>query len=214
MPIMKTVQADNGVTINYHRATRLEVDLVANIALVQVNSHASEDAALSGLPVAWQWRINVPVEQLAGDGATLVGEVEGALIMLETSPFNGGSRIADHADTIDSARGRAWIAVKAARAAAESGNFTYDGGEYQINVGQVNGGVTMAMLAKSAGQPYSVTWTLADNTRRDLDADGMIALGVTMGQHIDAIYATGRQLRDQIDAATTIEAVEAIAWPA
>jgi hypothetical protein len=69
-------------------------------------------------------------------------------------------------------------------------------------------------LAKSAGRPYSIVWTLTDNSRRTLDGDQMTALGVAMGAYVDGIYATARALRDQVDAAATIEAVEAIAWPA
>jgi hypothetical protein len=214
MPIAKTVQADNGIMINYHRAIRLEVDLVANAANVLVNSHATEDAALAGLPIAWQSRVNVPVDQLAGNGPTLLGEIEDALISLAGSPFAGGTRTADRSDTVESARDRAWAAIKAARARAEAGNFTYDGGVYQINVGQVNGCVTAAILAKQGGAPYSQDWTLTDNTVRTLDADQVIGMGLAMLSTIDSIYKTGRDLRAQIDAAATIDAVEAIAWPA
>jgi hypothetical protein len=214
MPIKKAAQADNGITVNYHRPTGMSVNLVANLATVTVNSHASEQAALDGLPVAWQWRIDVPVGLLAGDEPTLLAEVELALIDLETSPFYGGERTTDRSETLEVAKDRAWTAVKAARALAEDGNFMYAGGSYQADKVRINGAVQLAVLAKSAGTPFSETWTLTDNTVRVLDADQVIALGLALGQYVSDLYATGRALRAQIDAAETVDQVNAIRWPA
>jgi len=214
MPITKTVQADNGITISYHRAIRLEVDLAANTALVTVNSHATEQAAVDKLPLAWQWRVSVPVDELAGDEPTLLGEVERALVSLEDSPFNGGERVIDASETLDAARQRAWSRIKAARAMAEDGDFTYDGGSYQADKVRINGAVQLAVLAKAAGTEFSETWTLTDNSARTLDADQVIALGLALGRYVSDLYATGRELRAQIDAAETVEAAQAIGWPA
>jgi len=213
MPITKTVQADNGITIGYHRAIRVEVDLVANTALVTVNSHATEQAAVDKLPLAWQWRIPVPVDELAGDEPTLLGEVERALVSLDASPFAGGERVDDVSETIEAARQRAWIRIKAARAVAEDGNFTYDGGTYEADKVRIGGAVQLATLAKAAGAPYSETWTLVDNSQRELDADQVIALGIALGRHVSGVYATGRQLRAQIEAAETADEAQAIGWP-
>jgi hypothetical protein len=214
MPITKTVQADNGITINYHRAVRLEVDLVSNAALVTVNSHATEQAAVDNLPLAWQWRIAVPVDALASDEPTLLGEVERALVSLEVSPFAGGELVIDASETLDAARERAWSRVKVARAQAEDGNFVYDGDVYQADKVRINGAVQLAVLAKSAGQPFRETWTLTDNSTRTLDADQVIALGLALGQYVSDLYATGRDLRAQIEAAETAGEVQAIGWPA
>jgi hypothetical protein len=214
MPITKTVQADNGITINYHRAISIAVDLVANTALVTVNSHASEQASLDGLPIAWQWRVSVPVDRLAGDEPTLLDEVETALVSLEASPFNGGERVLDLSGTLEAAKERAWTRIKLARAAAEAKDVIYDGGAYQADKERISGATQLAWMAKQSGQEYSITWTLTDNTTRTLDADGMIGLGIALGMQVTQVYDTGRALREQITAATTIEEVEAIAWPA
>jgi hypothetical protein len=213
MPIAKTLTAENGITISYHRAARLTVDLAANTAIVIVNSHASEQAALANLPVAWQWGVSIPVDSLAGDEATFLGEVEAALVGSEDSPFAGGERVTDLGDTLDAAKGRAWNRIKLARSAAEDKDVIYDGGAYQADKERISGATQLAWMAKQGGKPYSITWTLTDNTTRTLDADGMIGLGVALGQHVVQVYDTGRALRDQIAAASTIEEVEAIGWP-
>jgi hypothetical protein len=214
MPINKAVQADNGITVSYHRATRLAVDLAGNTAQVTVNSHASEQAALDNLPIAWQWHMDVPVAALAGGEPTLLDEVEVALVSLDTSPFYSGDRVVDLGDTLDVAKARAWNRIKVARAIAESSDVAYDGGLYQADKERISGATQLAWMAKAAGQDYSITWTLTDNSTRTLDADGMIGLGVALGLQVTHVYDTGRALRDQIAAATTIEEVNAIGWPA
>lgn len=214
MPIAKPVQADNGITINYHRPVHLAVDLVTNTAQVTVNSHATEQAALDGLPVAWQSRIAVPATLLAGDQPTLLAEVESALTSMEGSPYFGGQLVVDASGSLEVAKARAWTAIKAKRAVVEEGSFTYAGGSYQADKVRINGAVQLAVLAKTSGSAYSETWTLTDNTTRQLDADQVIALGVALGQFVSGVYATGRALRERINQAATIEAVSVLGWPA
>jgi hypothetical protein len=214
MPINKSVQADNGITVSYHRPSRLTVDLTSNTAQLTVNSHACEQAALDNLPIAWQWHLDLPANSLVGDAPTLLEEIEAALISLDTSPFYGGERVIDRSDTLEAAKERAWSRIKQARAAAEASDVIYDGGAYQADKERICGATQLAWMAKQTGEPFSVTWTLTDNSTRTLDADGMIALGVALGMHVTQVYDTGRALREQIAAATTIEEVETVGWPA
>lgn len=148
----------------------------------------------------------------AGAGA-IVDDAESWLVTAPDSPYQGGQIAADQSDTLGAAKDRAWVAVKSARAAAESGTFEFDGGLYDIDQKHVTGATVLASLAKSAGAPYSEGWTLADDTERDLDADQVIALGIALGQRVSEIYAVARVLRKQIDAATTTEELAAINWP-
>ncbi|MGW8391126.1 DUF4376 domain-containing protein [Pseudoduganella sp. HUAS MS19] len=211
MPIVKPTKAANGVAVAYHTPVKLEVDFRTATAAIVVYSHADEAAAITGLPVAWAW--NVPINTCALSGEDLQGSIEAALVAVGT-PFEGGSIVAERSDTLSGARARAWAAVKAARAVAEAGTFTYDGGIYQADLARVTSSTTAAALSKSLGLPYSETWTLADNTTRLLDGDQVIALGLALNQHISRVYATGRELREQINQAETIEAANAIRWPA
>ena len=69
---------------------------------------------------------------------------------------------------------------------------------------KISGLVTMAMLAKQAGADFAVGFTFADNATVTLDADQMIALGVTVGRHVAACHAVAIKKRDLIADATTV----------
>lgn len=212
MPILKIIKAANGIPVDYHKPVKLEVDFRAGTAFVAVQSHADEDAALSGLPVAWGWNIPISASVLS-QGDDILGAIEVALVGAGM-PFEGGTVIVDQSDTLQGARERAWGAIKAARAIAEEGNFIFDGGSYQADKVRINGAVQLAVIAKSNGTAYSETWTLTDNTTRQLDADQVIALGLALGVHVSGVYAKGRALRVAINQADSIEAVNAIRWSA
>jgi hypothetical protein len=71
---------------------------------------------------------------------------------------------------------------------------------------------SLAVDAKAAGQPFSIEWTLANDSVVTLNANQMIALGKAVFSHINDLHATARDARQQILAATTVAEVEAIAW--
>lgn len=119
------------------------------------------------------------------------------------------------ARTLDDARAEAWARIKVARAAAIGGGFACNGKVYDSDDqsrANIAGAAQAAALAKAAGQPFSTTWTLADNTAAALDADQMIAVGLACLAHVDAAYARGRELRAAIEAATSNAACDAAAW--
>ena len=108
-----------------------------------------------------------------------------------------------------------WDEIKAAREAAEFGGFTWDGSAFDSDLtsqSRIQGAAQLATLSQLAGQPFSIDWTLADNTVRSLDATDMIAAGQAMGVHIASQHAIGRGKRAQIDAATTPAEVAAVVW--
>jgi hypothetical protein len=82
----------------------------------------------------------------------------------------------------------------------------------------------MALMAKTFGQPFSIVWTMADNSNVEHDADQMLALGMAVGQFMNAchqnliairaaiaaIVATGDPVADQ----AALDAVDLEAgWP-
>lgn len=212
MPIIKPTKAANGVPVAYHKVVKLEVDFRSDTSVVFVQSHADEAAAIEGLPVAWGW--NIPIQpSVLSQGDDVLSAIESALTGVGV-PFEGGTQVADQMNTLQGARDRAWAAVKAARAAAELGSFMYDGASYQADKVRINGAYQLAKEAKASGAAFSDTWTLTDNTTRTLDADQVIALGVALWEHASTLHAISRTLREQINQAETIEAVEAIRWPA
>lgn len=114
--------------------------------------------------------------------------------------------------TLQDHRDEKWAQIKAARDAVEFGPFTWDASIFDADAEsqqRISGAVQMASLSSA----FSIDWTLADNTVRALTATQVIALGIALAQHVGAAYATARALRDQINAAATIAAVEAIVWP-
>jgi len=108
-----------------------------------------------------------------------------------------------------------WAEVKQHRDDTENGGFTWGGSTFDstpISQSRIQGAAQLATLAKINNQPFSIEWTLADNSARTLNAQEMIAVGTAMGQHINACHTRARQLRSLIEAAQTKEEVEAIYW--
>jgi hypothetical protein len=110
---------------------------------------------------------------------------------------------------------KTWERIKAARAAAESAGFLYNGVLFDsdpVSMQRITGAVSLAMLAQAAGEPFSQTWTVADNSTVELDAAGMLAVGVALGTHISAIFEKARDKRAAIALAATADELDAITW--
>lgn len=224
MPISKTVIADNGVSISYHRAVSLSVDLVNNTALVTVNSYANEQSAIDNLPMAWQWRVSVPVSSLAGDGLTLLGEVERALTA-EGAIFDGGVLSVDGTISLTLAKSRKIAEITAARLKADADHFIYTytdangaaitkdirtGNKDMIDLLTTNSYVT---LFGEFDEDWPGGWKAIDNSYVPIS---------TVDQWKDffkCMYKTGianfkksQTLKAEIEGATTLETVAAINW--
>ena len=115
-----------------------------------------------------------------------------------------------------------WERVKAIRdARIETGPATVPGvGQFDTDATSrlnVNGAVTMALIAQAAGAPFSIGWKLYDNSIVELDAAQMIAAGLAVGQHVSACHARAQALGLAIEAAGDAEALVAIdigaGWP-
>ena len=72
----------------------------------------------------------------------------------------------------------------------------------------VAGSVSMAQLSKLAGQPFAIRWRTKDNSYLDLDADGMIGLGVSLGRFVGACYQASFAVKDAIDASSDPASVD------
>lgn len=111
----------------------------------------------------------------------------------------------------DVARGR----INAARNAAERAGFTAYGKPFDADdkaIQRVSVAAQAAQMAIFANQPFSIDWTCADNTTITLTAEQLVELPVIMAQAANGLHVHGRSLKAQIDAATTIEEIEAITW--
>lgn len=108
-----------------------------------------------------------------------------------------------------------WAQIKQARAKEEYAGFTWNSTIFDSDVisqNRITGAVMLAQMAIAGGQPYSIEWTLKDNTVRTLTAQDMLAVGTALGAHVQTQFSKGQALRAQIEAATTQAEVEAISW--
>jgi hypothetical protein len=113
--------------------------------------------------------------------------------------------------TLPEAKTAKWIELKQARSQAEYAGFYWKGFLFDsdaISQQRITGAVTLAQM--DAG--FSIGWTLADNTVRQLDATQMKDVSAALGLHVATQFARAQDLRTQLDAAQTTEQVAAVNW--
>lgn len=145
---------------------------------------------------------------------------EGDIYVLPQQPspahtFNYTTKQWEDLRTLDDLKAAQWTQIKQARSQAEYAGFTWDGSTFDsdaISQQRINGAVSLALIAKQANQPYSITWTLADNTLRVLSAGDMVSVGLALGTHMQTVFNKGQQIQQQIEAATTKEEIDDIIW--
>lgn len=156
-------------------------------------------------------------ERYQGELAYVSG---GAYIRVPPAPsaahvFNWTSKVWEDPRLLMDFKGLAWARIKACRDAAEFSTFSWSGHIFDGDIDaqrRINLAVLGAQVALAAGQPWSVDWTLADNSFVTLSASDMVGVAEAMGASINAAHEWARGLRIQIDAASTIEELEAV-WP-
>lgn len=210
MPIQKTYSAPNGAAPTFHVLKKLEVVFPATHASALVQSYANEGSFIAGSGAIWNTAVSIPILVLAAGVPT---GVEDWLIASEDSPFFNGSVIGDATDTIGSAKSRAWAGIKAQREARMNGTFTHAGNTYDIDPVNLSGASIDAREALIAEEVWSQMWVLADNTVVTLTAAEMIALGRACKTVVSNLWGMSQYLRGLVDAATTVEEVEAVVWP-
>jgi hypothetical protein len=121
--------------------------------------------------------------------------------------------------TLEQRRADKWAELKAARAAAEAAPLATPYGTFDCDA------VSQARIANAAllmqtqaaelqpGAMPTIDFTLYDNSSVTLTAGQMVEVALRMGAQVQAAFATGRALREALDAAQTAEAVSALAWP-
>lgn len=115
--------------------------------------------------------------------------------------------------SLQQAKDQKWKQIKNIRTQKENSTFSYNGNEFHADKEHIPGAVQLAMMAKSAGQPFSINWTLDNNSVISLNADQMIEVGVALGTFINNLYDIARQLREEIESCSTVQDVDAIVWP-
>lgn len=211
--INKTYITPNGALTSLHIIRNLEVNFISNTAIFNISSFPNVEAYNSGLPPLWSTPLDIPLTYLVDP---IFESLEQWAITYGSSFLSDGIIMADTSLSLESAKGRKWSEIKVNRLTKEYGGFIYDGSVFdsdEDSTRRIVGATTLASLAKNSQQPFSIDWTLADNSVRTLNADSMIGAGEALGQYVASIHAISRTLRDQIENATTVEEVTSIHWP-
>ena len=119
------------------------------------------------------------------------------------------------ARTLDQAKAETWETIRIARDANQAMGFAWDGSKFDsddISVQRIQGALQLALLALSAGQPFSIVWTLYDNTTRTMSAQDMVNMYLALGTFVQSIFTAGVNLRNQINAATSLSQLHNISW--
>jgi hypothetical protein len=211
MAIIKTIEAPNGATVQWHRVSRVEYRRDGAFAVVlSFANQARLDA--SGQP-SWQWTVGVAPVVAAGN---VVDLAEAHLIADAASPFVGGYTAPDSVQELSALKRRKSAEINAARLAANRSTFTFT--EKAIacdelsrgDIDAINGIVTLTG-ALPPGWPGA--WKAVDNT--------YVVIGnvATWGAFYGAMVAQGmanfgksQTLKATLDAATTAEEVAAVVW--
>lgn len=214
MRIIKHTETPNGAPVQFHKLRRAEIDFADGTIAATVHSWVNEQVYASGANPTWAWTVVLPLSL-----AQTIDQLEAAVIAAPNSPFAGGSVGPDLVTDLDTAKARRWAQLRAERNSRELGTFHWSGLEFDADADaqrrlSAAGRRAAAALESDAPSWVSVLdWTLADNTTVMLTAQNVLEVWAALDEHVARVHATARTLREQIEAAQTIEAVEAVTWP-
>lgn len=129
--------------------------------------------------------------------------------------FNFSNHSWEDPRTIEERQDARWAQLKSARDAAEFGGFLWEGLMFdsnQISQQRIGAACQEATSAMALNVPFMKNWTLADNSTVPLSAEQMLSVGLALGNHIGMVHAKGRELRERLYSANSIEGIEAIVW--
>jgi hypothetical protein len=142
---------------------------------------------------------------------------DGVLVPMAPQPtntheFDWESKQWIDARSLEEIKSAKWRLVKQLRDDSEHGGFSIDGLTFDsnpISQAKIQGAVQLALLAPES---FTIDWTLANNSVATIDRKTLLAVGLALGQHVQQVHAHARDLRSQIEAAETVEQVEAVVW--
>lgn len=214
MNIIKEVTQDNGVVYGYHSIAAVEFSVPDNTFRVTGNSWVNESIKAGGLRHSSSFYLIAPASALAIVDNNIKQAILDYIVSLEA--WQGGVTSTALDNSFEALQQLKWNNIKAKRASLEVSGFEYNSQYFDSSLtsqNKIQGAVILAMLSISNNQPYSVDWTLQDNTTISLDAADMIQVGLSLSRHLVELHQTSRKLRETVFAATTVEELDAIEWP-
>jgi Domain of unknown function (DUF4376) len=117
--------------------------------------------------------------------------------------------------TLQQYKQQKWRTLINARTAEEYSTFVYSGNTYdcgQQATQRIQGACQLALVAALNSAPFSIDWTLADDSVVTLDGTQMIAVGQALAQHVQTVHAKSRTKRQALNNALSFAEVDAITW--
>ncbi|WP_186071758.1 DUF4376 domain-containing protein [Burkholderia gladioli] len=152
-----------------------------------------------------------------GSAWTGLGELPPTLTTLprptEACVWQSGAWVVDLAQ----AKAAKVAAINAERDQRQGAPFSFNGKEFgadAASISRITSAASLAALARAAGSAYSVDLPAVDGADVTLDADGVTALAGALTAAVSAVFDTARKLKAEIDAASSVAELDAIAWPA
>lgn len=109
-----------------------------------------------------------------------------------------------------------WNEIKTVRNTEEFGDFPYNGMVFDGDVDsqrRLAGYISVSKTAIQNNTPFTAQFTLADNTEVTLTAEDFVGIEQAKVTQVASVFSIAANLREQINNATSVEAVEIIKWP-
>lgn len=127
-------------------------------------------------------------------------------------PGSGGAVLYVEQVSLPDAKQQARANINAARDAEEVAGFAAYGKTFDSDKTSQQRILIAANTAQVVGSSFTIDWTCDDNSVITLDYAQMLGLPVIMAQAGNALHQKARTLKEQIDAATTLEEINAVVW--
>lgn len=115
--------------------------------------------------------------------------------------------------TMDELKVAKWVEIKSKRDALEQSGVAYLGKVIDsdtVSVQRIAVAVQAAQAAISASTDFTLDWTCQDNTVLTMTAAQVVGMSVALATYSNQLHQTARELRDQIEAATTVDELDSI----
>lgn len=196
------------------------IDEVGSISTVCEFPTLPREAVLGMVTPTGNRYVEIPEEGASLSSAELLVRCKhvgnGALIIVSPPPgefFEYDTQLGAWVLDIRKAREVFTAGAKLQRDAAEFGPFTYNGMTFDGDLDaqrRLSGLVSAAKSAIAAGHTFTKDFTLADNSVVQLTAEDLVGVEMAKLWQVDVAFQEYRAKRAAIEAATTLEELEAI----
>lgn len=139
------------------------------------------------------------------------GETQEENLSLQAGP--GERALATSSLSVEGNKLIVWEEVKKERDARINGGAPTSFGVVdsdEISRTNISGATIAALVAKQSNTPFSITWTMKDNSTASLNSDQMIQLGIEVVQYINQMHSVARNYRTAIESAQNMAELLAI----